>query len=116
MKDDRNRTKKLSHKSSDADKPWRFVTNHTQVLLTIASNPDIRTRDIAEAVGITERAAQRIVGDLVAAGFIDSVRVGRRNHYTIHRDAAMRHPAQANQQIGDLLDLLELDQNSPNEK
>ena len=116
MKDDIHRTKKLSYKSSDTDKPWRFVTNHTQVLLTIARNPDIRTRDIAEAVGITERAAQRIVGDLAEAGFIDSVRVGRRNHYTIHRDAAMRHPAQANQQIGDLLDLLALDQSSPNEK
>lgn len=116
MKDDTNNTKKRSHESSDDDKPWRFVTNHTQVLLTIAHNPDIRTRDIADAVGITERAAQRIVADLVEAGFLESVRVGRRNHYTVHRDAAMRHPAQANQQIGDLLDLLELDPRSSTEK
>jgi DNA-binding IscR family transcriptional regulator len=116
MKDDTNNTKKRSHESSDDGKPWRFVTNHTQVLLTIARNPDSRTRDIAEAVGITERAAQRIVADLVEAGFLESERVGRRNHYTIHRDAAMRHPAQANQQIGDLLDLLELDQIPRNER
>ena len=102
----------MTHESSGDDKPWRFVTNHTQVLLTIARNPDIRTRDIADAVGITERAAQRIVADLVEAGFLDSVRVGRRNHYTVNRGATMRHPAQANQQVGDLLDLLELDQSS----
>ena len=115
MKDDKDYTKKRSYKSSSDDKPWRFVTNHTQVLLTIARNPDIRTREIAEAVGITERAAQRIVADLVEAGFIESVRVGRRNHYTVNREAAMRHPAQANQQVGDLLDLLRLDQAEPNE-
>jgi predicted transcriptional regulator len=99
----------MSHESSPEKKPWRFVTNHTQVLLTIARNPSIRTRDIAAEVGITERAAQRIVADLVEAGFLESTRVGRRNHYTINRDHVMRHPAQANQQIGDLLDLLELD-------
>jgi len=116
MKGDTNRTKNKSSKSSVDGKPWRFVTNHTQVLLTIARNPDIRTRDIAEAVGITERAAQRIVAELAEAGFIESVRVGRRNHYTVHRDVTMRHPAQANQQIGDLLDLLELDQGSPDER
>ena len=116
MKDDTNNTKQRSHESSANGKPWRFVTNHTQVLLTIARNPDIRTRDIAETVGITERAAQRIVADLVEAGFLESERVGRRNHYTIHRDAAMRHPAQAIQHIGDFLDLLELDPTPRNEK
>ena len=96
--------------SSNHDKPWRFVTNHTRVLLTIAQNPDVRARDIAEQVGITERAAQRIVADLVEAGFVDSVRVGRRNRYTINREAAMRHPAQAGHPIGDLLELLALDE------
>jgi len=106
----------MSRESSDNGRPWRFVTNHTQVLLNIARNPDIRTRDIAEAVGITERAAQRIVADLVEAGFVESVRVGRRNHYTVNRDTTMRHPAQANQQIGELLDLLELDVGSPPER
>jgi predicted transcriptional regulator len=90
----------------DDDKPWRFVTNHTQVLLTIARNPDIRMREIADLVGITERASQRIVSDLVEAGYIEAVRVGRRNHYTINREIKMRHPAQEKQEIGDLLDLL----------
>ena len=80
------------------------------MLLAIASNPDIRTRDIADAVGITERAAQRIVADLAEAGYVDTTRVGRRNHYTINGNVTMRHPAQHNHEIGPLLDLLKLDE------
>ena len=91
------------------NKPWRFVTNHTQVLLTISRNPDIRMREIADIVGITERAAQRIVADLAEGGYIDCTRIGRRNHYTIKRENKMRHPAQDGQEIGDLLDLLRRD-------
>jgi predicted transcriptional regulator len=89
-------------------KPWRFVTNHTQVLLCIAQDEDVRTRDIAQRVGITERAAQRIVADLVEAGFVTVERVGRRNRYAIDREATMRHEAQAGHPIGELLDVLEL--------
>jgi DNA-binding MarR family transcriptional regulator len=95
--------------STPDNKPWRFVTNHTQVLLSIARNPDIRMREIAELVGITERAAQRIVTDLAEAGYIESTRVGRRNHYSVNGNIKMRHPAQENQAIGDLLDLLRPD-------
>ena len=87
-------------------KPWRFVTNHTQVLLCISRDGNARMRDVAERVGITERAAQRIVADLIEAGYVQRERVGRRNHYSIDRRAKMRHPAQVNQEIGDLLDLL----------
>lgn len=92
--------------SPDGSKPWRFVTNHTQVLLCISRDGDARLRDVAEKVGITERAAQRIVADLIEAGFVERKKVGRRNHYSIDRSAKMRHPAQMNQEIGDLLDLL----------
>ena len=92
--------------SREDGKPWRFVTNHTQVLLCIARDGDVRLRDVAETVGITERAAQRIVADLIEAGFVERRRVGRRNHYSIDRRAKMRHPAQMNQEIGDLLELL----------
>ena len=88
---------------------WRFLTNHTQVLLCIARDGDVRTRDIAQMVGITERAAQRIVADLADAGFVTIERVGRRNRYVIDREAAMRHRAQAGHEIGQLLDLLQLD-------
>ena len=92
--------------SENNDKSWRFVTNHTQVLLAIAENPDTRMREIAELAGITERAAQRIVADLTEAGYLESTRVGRRNHYTINRETMMRHPAQDSHEIGELLDLL----------
>jgi DNA-binding MarR family transcriptional regulator len=92
------------------DKPWRFVTNHTQVLLTIERNPEIRTREIAVQVSLTERAVQRIVADLVEAGFIESTRIGRRNQYTVNRRVKMRHPAQIDREIGDLLDLLRLEE------
>ena len=86
---------------------WTFLTNHTQVLLCIAGDVDVTLRDVAIKVGITERAAQRIVADLVEAEIIDRRRIGRRNHYLVNRQAAMRHDAQANHQIGPLLDLLQ---------
>ena len=94
--------------SEENSKPWRFVTNHTQVLLCIARDPDLRTRDMALMVGITERATQRIVADLVEAGFVTVERVGRRNRYAINRETAMRHEAQAGHPIVELLDVLEL--------
>ena len=100
----------MSSENDEHEKPWRFVTNHTQVLLAIARNPVARMREIADLVGITERAAQRIVKDLTEAGYLDSVRIGRRNHYTINREQTMRHPAQVDHEIGNLLELLELDQ------
>ena len=95
--------------SRNAQSDWHFVTNHTQVLLCIAANPDTRLRDIAERVGITERAAQRIVADLVAEGYVTRRRTGRRNQYAINRELEMRHPAQFGFEIGPLLDLLQRD-------
>src|SRR4029450_4312518 len=90
------------------DRGWRFVTNHTQVLLCIAHNPEVRLRAVALHGGITERAAQRILADLVDAGFVERERVGRRNHYSINRNIEMRHPAQFGHEVGELLDLLAL--------
>ena len=89
---------------------WRFLSNHTQVLLCLRRDPDARFRDIAATVGITERAAQRIVADLIDSGYVTRERVGRRNHYTVKPDIAMRHPSQEGHDIGELLDLLTLDQ------
>ena len=80
--------------SPESQKSWRFVTSHTQVLLCLQQNPSARLRDIATTVGITERAAQRIVTDLVDAGYVNRDRIGRRNQYTLNRDIAMRHPSQ----------------------
>jgi predicted transcriptional regulator len=95
--------------TANTHKPLRFVTSHTQVLLCIARNPNVRVRDIGVTVGITERAAQRIVGDLVESGYVKRERVGRRSHYMIDRTRKMRHPSQSGHEIGELLDLLELD-------
>jgi DNA-binding MarR family transcriptional regulator len=89
-------------------KSWTFLTNHAQVLLCIAQNSDIRIRDIAQTVGITERAAQRIVLDLVQANFLERRRNGRRNHYAINPNAEMRHAAQQGHAVGELLNLLRL--------
>jgi len=96
--------------SENSDRGWQFVTNHTQVLLCIARDPDVRLRDIADSVGITIGSAQRIVSELIQAGFVDRTREGRRNRYVINRDSPMlRHAAQNGQEIGDLLELLEVD-------
>ena len=92
---------------SSTDKPtWTFLTNHAQVLLCLAETPDTRLRDVAEHVGITERAAQRILADLVDAGYVTTTRVGRRNHYTIDREHAMRHTGQVGHDVGALLEAL----------
>ena len=91
--------------SSDA-KTWTFLTNHAQVLLCIADTPDIRLRDMAERVGITERATQRILADLVEAGYVKTKRIGRRNRYTVDRQHAMRHSAQLGHRVGALLEAL----------
>jgi DNA-binding MarR family transcriptional regulator len=92
--------------SAEAPKTWTFLTNHAQVLLCLAEAPDIRLRDVAERVGITERATQRILAELVEAGYVKTKRVGRRNTYTVDREHAMRHSAQLGYEIGILLEAL----------
>jgi DNA-binding MarR family transcriptional regulator len=95
--------------SEDGGRPWQFVTNHTQVLLCISRDPDVRLRDIAESVGITVGSAQRILADLIEAGYVQRRRVGRRNRYLINLDSPMlRHEAQEGHAIGGLLELLRL--------
>jgi predicted ArsR family transcriptional regulator len=85
---------------------WSFLTNHAQVLLCIAHDPGIRLREIGEAVGITERAAHRIVVELAAAGYISRERNGRRNRYTIQSHLPVPDPLAREQKIGDLLAVL----------
>jgi DNA-binding IclR family transcriptional regulator len=85
---------------------WTFLTNHAIVLLCLATDPGQRLRDVSAAVGITERAVQRIVADLEQAGYLTRTRVGRRNQYELHADLPMRHPAQRHRQVGDLIGLL----------
>ncbi|MFN8050117.1 MAG: winged helix-turn-helix domain-containing protein [Acidimicrobiales bacterium] len=82
---------------------WTFLTNHAHVLVCIAEEPDVRGRDIAERVGITERAAQVIVADLVADGYVSRIKEGRRNRYEIHPDEPLRHPLEHDHTVGELL-------------
>jgi DNA-binding MarR family transcriptional regulator len=85
---------------------WTFLTNHSHVLVCIAEDPDVRGRDIAERVGISERAVQGIIGDLVEAGYVVRERSGRRNHYTINPDGPLRHPLEDDHTVGELLTML----------
>jgi DNA-binding MarR family transcriptional regulator len=86
---------------------WTFLTNHAHVLLCVARDPGVRHRDLAVQVGITERAAQRIVADLVEAGYLTSTRDGRRNRYELHRELPLRHPLEREHRIGEILAVLE---------
>lgn len=82
---------------------WTFLSNHGHVLLAVADDPDARIRDIAERVGITERAAQLIIGDLVESGYLTRTRVGRRNSYRIAEHRPFRHPAESGRLVDDLV-------------
>jgi DNA-binding IclR family transcriptional regulator len=89
----------------DGTPGWSFLTNHAQVLLCIAHDPGIRLREIGEAVGITERAAHRIVVALAAAGYISRKRNGRRNHYTIQSHRPLPDALARGRTVSDLLSI-----------
>jgi predicted DNA-binding transcriptional regulator YafY len=91
---------------ADGRSTWVFLTNHGNVLLCIARDPQIRISEIADNVGIGERAAQRIVADLVAEGYVVRTKEGRRNRYQVNPHAQLRHPLFAELEIGALLDAL----------
>jgi Winged helix-turn-helix DNA-binding len=86
--------------------PFAFLTNHGLVLLCIAQDARARMRDIASTLDITERAAQRIVADLIEAGYIHRDREGRRNLYTVRTDLPVALPADRDVELGSLLKVL----------
>jgi DNA-binding MarR family transcriptional regulator len=94
------------HDSQQTASGWDFLTNHAHVLVCIARDPGIRIRDIAAAVGITERAANRIVSELVDDGYVMRERQGRRNRYQIKTKLPLRHPLAGEHEVGDLLEVL----------
>ena len=85
---------------------WTFLSNHGHVLLCIARDANVRVREIAGAVGITERAVHRILGELEEAGVIARTRQGRRTHYEIHEELPLRHPIEAEHSVGELMRLV----------
>ena len=88
------------------DRTWTLFSNHGLVLIVIARDPTLRVRDIAEQVGITERAAHRLVADLCAEGYLSRRRVGRRTVYRVHSETPFRHPALQPEAVSALLRLL----------
>ncbi len=86
---------------------WTFLTNHAHVLICLAETPSLRVRDIAEKVGITERAVQHIIADLDQSGYLDRVKNGRRNLYQIFSEKNLRHPIESHKDIAGLINFIQ---------
>ena len=85
---------------------WTFLTNHAHVLFCIAHDPEVRLRDVATRVGITERAVQRIVTDLEQEGYLVVSKEGRRNRYQLRPDRPLRHPIERHRSVEALIELV----------
>jgi len=105
----RTRPKPTSSQGSTAlatnQNNWTFLSNHGHVLICLAQNPEMRLRDIAIAVGITERAVIRIITELEDGGYVSKERIGRRNRYTVKADKPLRHPLEAHHSVKTILSL-----------
>lgn len=97
-----------SHTEDQSGKPatWTFLSNHAHVLVCLAQDSELRLRDVAQRVGITERAVQKIVADLEEAGILTRQREGRRNHYEIDDSLPLRHPVEMHRTVADLLEMV----------
>ena len=93
-------------KTTSVAKSWTFLTNHAHVLIVLYNQSDLSLREVANRVGITERAVQRIVQDLEESGYLDHEKIGRKNYYSVTTNQALRHPIEAHRKIGDLLRLV----------
>ena len=85
---------------------WTFLTNHAHVLLCLTLDPEARGREVAERVGITERAVHRILSELEEGGYVTRARDGRRNRYTVHGDLPLRHPIERHRSVKEILALV----------
>ena len=96
----------MSEASTATAASWTFLTNHAHVLLCIVQDPEVRLRDVAARVGITERAVQRIVTDLEGEGYLTVSKEGRRNRYQVHCGLPLRHPIERHRSVGALVELV----------
>lgn len=92
--------------TANARHPWTFLSNHAHALVCLARDEDCRVRDLALRIGITERAVQRILADLEAAGYLVRERHGRRNRHRLVLDQPMRHPVEQAHTVRDLVEVL----------
>lgn len=95
-------SKKIATKVSPGSS-WTFLTNHAHVLLCLAVDETLRVRDMADKVGITERAVMKVLSELEAGGVIEREREGRRNRYRILHHVPLRHPIEQHRTVGDLV-------------
>jgi DNA-binding MarR family transcriptional regulator len=92
-----------SNENPETSAAWTFLSNHGHVLVCIIRDPNVRVREIAQAVGVTERAVQRILRELEEASVIVRTRQGRRTHYEVNEGVPLRHPIEAQHSVGELL-------------
>jgi Mn-dependent DtxR family transcriptional regulator len=92
--------------ASNGPLPWTFLTNHAHVLIVIAEDPNVRLRDLAARVGITERAVQKIIAELEQGGYLTHTRLGRRNVYRLRANLPLRHPLERHRTVSVLLQLV----------
>ena len=93
-------------KQEKKESNWTFLTNHSHVLLCLAKDSSMRIRDLAIDVGITERAVQRILVELVEDGFLEKTKEGRRNVYSLSTNKPLKHPVEAHKNVRDLINLI----------
>lgn len=93
----------IKNAPADTANSWTFLSNHGHVLVCIVRDPNIRVREIAQSVGITERAVQRILSELEDAGVIVRTRLGRRTQYAVDESLPLRHPMEAQHSVGELI-------------
>ena len=96
----------MSSTSNSTGPQWTFLTNHFHIVVALARDPELRIRDLAELVGITQRAVQRILSELVAEKVLKVKKDGRRNVYTVNRRTRLKHPLESRHTIGEILDIL----------
>jgi len=96
----------MSKEKPEIHHSWTFLSNYAHVLVCLAEDSSARLRDVADRVGITERAAQRIVGHLEDAAVLTKERTGRRNHYRIDMECPLRHPLESHKTVGSLLKMV----------
>jgi hypothetical protein len=106
MKKNSSNSRPRASEKSAVEAPWTFLTNHAHVLWCIYRDPEVRLRDVAQLVGITERMVQRIVMELGVAGYLTIEKQGRRNSYRLHVDRPLRHSLESHCQVGELLSLM----------
>jgi DNA-binding transcriptional ArsR family regulator len=106
MNIDSRKKELVSGVTAEAIPPWDFLTNHAHVLLCVAEDSGIRLRDIAAAVGVTERSAHKVLSELVEEGYVLRERHGRRNRYRVKPELPLRHPLVREREVGELLEAL----------